>query len=454
MFVGGKMMGVRMEFKRISKVKKKYESKKEEQRLEINTMLLHAVRQEEEFKGATSVPIFQTSAFAHKTAEELEDIFNSRKPGFAYSRIGNPTVDNFERRIARLEGGISATACASGSAAVSCALLNILQSGDEIICPTGLYGGTLDLFRDLKPFGITAVYVDDFTAENIAPQLHENTKAIFTELIGNPKLNVADIGALADLAHQHGIPLLVDSTTATPILVKPIRFGADIVIHSSSKYINSNGSAISGVIIDSGNFKWSREKFAVMGDDLKFGKGAFTARLRNSVWRDIGACCAPMNAYLNINGLETLGLRMERICENAQILAEHLRKLHYVKEVNYPGLSDNPYHPLIEKQFQNGYAGGILTLRLESKEKAFSVINNLKYALNVSNIGDTKTLVVHPASTIFAHSSPEEKAAAGVYDDLIRISVGIEDISDIIADFENAFHTADVLDLIYAGAYI
>ena len=443
-----------MDFKRISKARKRYEEKKAEQRLEMNTMLLHSVRQEEEFKGATSVPIFQTSAFAHKTAEGLEDIFNSRKPGFAYSRIGNPTVDNFEKRMARLEGGISATACSSGSAAVSCALLNILKSGDEIIVPTGLYGGTLDLFRDLEPFGIKAVFVDDFTAENIAPHIRENTKAVFTELIGNPKLNVVDVGELAELAHKNDIPLIVDSTTATPVLIRPIKFGADIVIHSSSKYINSNGSAISGVIIDSGNFKWNNGKFDVMGNYLKFGKGAFTARLRNSVWRDIGACCAPMNAYLNINGIETLGLRMERICNNAQTLAEHFRTLRYVKEVNYPGLKDNPYYSLISKQFNNGYAGGILTIRVESKEKAFAIINNLKYALNVSNIGDTKTLVVHPASTIFAHSSEEEKAAAGVYDDLIRISVGIEDIEDIIADFENAFHTADMLDLIYAGSYI
>lgn len=443
-----------MDLKRITKAKKKYEDKKEERRIETNTLLLHCFRQEEEFKGSTSVPIFQTSAFAHKTAEELEEIFNNKRAGFAYSRIGNPTIDNFERRMARLEGGISATACASGSAAVSTTLLNILKSGDEIIVPTGLYGGTLDLFRDLEPFGLKAVFVDDFTAESIAPHISANTKAIFAEIIGNPKLNVIDIAALAELAHKNDIPLIVDSTTATPVLVKPIKLGADIVIHSSSKYINSNGSAISGVIIDSGNFKWNNGKFDVMSSYLKFGKGAFTARLRNSVWRDIGACCAPMNAYLNINGLETLGIRMERICNNAQALAEHLKTVHSVKEVNYPGLEDNPYNSLIQKQFTNSYAGGILTIRVESKEKAFSVINNLKYAFNVSNIGDTKTLVVHPASTIFAHSSEEEKAAAGVHDDLIRISVGIEDIDDIIADFDNALHNADLMEFIHAGLYI
>jgi O-acetylhomoserine (thiol)-lyase len=252
-----------------------------------------------------------------------------------------------------------------------------------------------------------------------------------------------DVPALAAVAHDHQIPLLVDSTTATPVLVRPISLGADIVIHSSSKYINGNGSAISGVVVDSGNFKWNNGKFAVMGDYLKFGKGAFTARLRNSIWRNIGACCAPMNAYLNSSGLETLGLRMKTICRNAQSLAEHFQTMDGVKAVNYPGLKENRDHPLITKQFQDGYGGGIVTIRVSSKETAFQIINNLQYALNVSNIGDTKTLVVHPASTIFAHSSEKEKQAAGVYDDLIRISVGIEDSADLIADFERAFCAAE-----------
>ncbi len=403
-----------------------------------DTELLHAFRQESDFMGATSVPLFQTSAFAAETAEDLEAVFHNKKPGFAYSRIGNPTVNYFEQKMARLEGGMFATACASGSAAVSLTLLNILKSGDEIIVPTGLYGGTLDLFRDLQPFGITAVFVDEYTPEAIAPLVNEHTKALFAEVIGNPKLNVVDLQPIAELAHAHGIPFLVDSTTATPALIRPISFGADIVIHSSSKYINSNGSAISGVIVDSGKFPWTHEKFDVMGEYLKFGKGAFTARLRNCIWRDIGACCAPMNAYLNLNGIETLGLRMERICNNALTLAEYLCNCEEVKAVGYPGLKSNPYFDLACRQFKNGYGGGILTIRVGSKEKAFRVINRLKYALNVSNIGDTKTLVVHPASTIFAHSSERQKAAAGVYDDLIRVSVGIEDISDIVADFTQA----------------
>lgn len=443
-----------MDFRKIGQAKKKLEEKKENKKLSENTVLLHSARQEKDFYGATSVPIFQTSAFAQNTAEELEAIFNNKKPGFAYSRLGNPTVNNFENRMARLEGGISATACSSGSAAISMVLLNILKSGDEILAPTGLYGGTLDLFRDLKPFGINAVLVDDFSPDNVEKYITDNTKIIFAELIGNPKLNVVDLEGLADVAHKHDLPFVVDSTTATPVLCKPFKFGADIVVHSSSKYINSNGSAISGVIIDGGKFKWNNGKFDVMGDYAKYGKGAFTAKLRNTTWRNVGACLAPMNAYLNINGLETLGLRMECICNNALALAEHFRTLRFVKEVNYPGLADNPYKSLVLKQFENGCAGGIVTIRVESKDKAFSIINNLKYALNVSNIGDTKTLVVHPASTIFAHSSEEEKEAAGVYDDLIRISVGIEDINDLIADFDTAFHNSEMSDLLYSGAYI
>lgn len=440
----------------LSKNSKQNRDEKENKRAElgVNTKLLHSVRTDDDYKGSTIVPIFQTTAFAHDTAKELEEVFSGRQFGFAYSRIGNPTIENFQKRMATLEGGIAATACSSGSAAVLCTLLTILKSGDEIIVPTGLYGGTLDLFKDLAPLGIKAVFVNDFTPENVKKQITPSTKAIFSEVIGNPKLNVIDIKSLAELAHNNDIPLIVDATTATPVLVKPISLGADIVLHSSSKYICGNGSAISGVIIDAGNFRWRTKKFAVMGDYLRYGKGAFTARLRNSIWRDIGACLSPMNAYLNINGLETLGLRMERICSNALKLSEFFKTHKSVKEVNYPGLPDNPYNPLVKEQFKDALAGGILTIRTGNKEMAYSVIDNLRYALNASNIGDTKTLVVHPSSTIFAHSSKSEKTAAGVYDDMIRISVGIEDIENIIDDFDRALHIADINEFVNVGAGI
>ena len=400
--------------------------------MERETKLLHLAEHYPEFKGATQVPIFQTSAFAHESAEALEAVFAGTKAGFAYTRIGNPTVNHFELCMAQLEGGFAATACSSGSAAIACTLLNLLKTGDEIIVPTGLYGGTLDFFKDIGPLGIRAVFAEDFSAENVRRYITDNTRAIFAEAIGNPKLNVVDITALAALAHSYDIPLIIDSTTATPVLVNPLQLGADLVIHSSSKYINGNGSAISGVIVDGASYNWNNGKYEHFGDYLRFGKMAFTARLKNSVWRDIGACLAPMNAFLNSNGLETLSLRMERICANAKALADFLT---VYGEVNYPYFR---YRSLCEQQFYQGMAGGILTLRLGTKERAFRVINRLQFALNASNIGDSKTLVVHPASTIFAHSTKEQQAQAGVFDDMIRISVGIENIADLLADFENA----------------
>lgn len=405
---------------------------------DISTVMLHDVYDPAGHMGATCMPVFQSSAFAHQTAEELEAIFANRAAGFAYSRIGNPTVNSFEERIRRAEGGMFATATASGSAAITSTVLTILRSGDEIILPPGLYGGTIDLFRDLEAFGIHAVYVDPFTPANIEAAVTLHTKAVFAETIGNPKLNVIDIRRLSDCVHALGLPLIIDNTTATPILVRPLSLGADLVIHSASKYINGNGSAISGVIVDGGSFDWSDEKYSVMGEYQKFKKGAFSSRLRNTIWRDTGPCLAPVHAWLNNAGLETLGLRMKKICYNASRLAEALTEMPGVYDVHYPSLSGSPWQELVKRQFDNGLAGGILTFRTGSKKKAFSVIDHLQYAMNLSNVGDSKTLVVHPSSTIFSHSSTEEKRAAGVYEDLIRVSVGIEDINDLIRDFEQA----------------
>ncbi len=316
------------------------------------------------------------------------------------------------------------------------ALLNILRAGDEVIAGAGLFGGTIDLFGDLAQFGITARFTDSITAESITPLINERTKAVFTELIGNPKLDVTDIRSVAEVCHSRGIPLFIDSTTATPYLIRPTEYGADIVIHSASKYINGGGNSIAGIIVDSGKFPWNAGKFPQFDEYRIFGKYAYIAKLRNGFWRNAGACLSPFNAYMCSVGLETLGLRMERICDNAKKLAEHLQTLGGIT-VNYPALESSPYHALVQLQL-GGRGGGILTIRAGSREKAFLLINSLKCALIATNIGDVRTLVIHPASTIYLHSTEEQRENAGVYDDTIRVSVGIEDIGDLINDFENA----------------
>lgn len=393
--------------------------------------------------GASMMPVYQTSAFSHSTAEELEQIFKNQKPGFTYSRVGNPTVNAFENQMARLEGGLSATACASGSAAIACCFMTLLKSGDNVVVPTGLYGGTLNWLKDLEDFGITTHFVEAFTAENVAAAIDEKTRLVFTEIISNPKLEVVDVKALAGATHNAGIPLVVDATAVTPALMRPIAFGADIVVHSSSKYINGNGSGVSGVIVDSGRFPWKKSgKFDEVLPCQRFGPAAFTAKLRNTIWQDVGACLSPVHAWLNLSGLETLPLRMKTICENAQALAEFLEAQDGIEEVNYPGLASSPWHGHTD-QFAHHRGGGLLTVRLGSKARAFQLINHLKLTLNLPNIGDTKTLVLHPASTIFVHSDQKAREAAGVYDDTVRISVGLEDIKDIISDFVQALESLD-----------
>ncbi len=404
--------------------------------MKFNTELLHSGFESDKATGATLTPIYQVSAFAHESPEVLEKIFNNKTPGFAYSRISNPTVDSFERRIASLERGIGAVACSSGMAAVTMSLLNILQSGDEVIAGAGLFGGTIDLFGDLQAFGITTHFVDHVCTDEIEPLITEKTKAIFAELIGNPALDIVDIKNVAALAHRHGIPLIIDSTTATPCLIHPIKYGADIVVHSSSKYINGSGDAISGVIIDSGNFKWDTDRYKGFEEYKKLGKFAYLAKLRNGMWRNVGCCLAPMNAFLNAIGLETMGLRVERLCENALQLAQFLDTYEGI-EVNYPALPKSPYYSLAQ-QLLGGKGGAILTIRAGSKDRAFKLMNNLKIPLIATNIGDVRTLVIHPASTIYVHSSEEKKVNAGVYNDTIRISVGIEDIDDLKEDFSQA----------------
>lgn len=405
--------------------------------MRFNTSLLHAGVQKET-NGSTLPPVYQTSAFEQTSASDLEKIFENKAPGFCYTRVGNPTIMAFENRITKLEGGIASIACASGMATLMNAFLNILRSGDEIISSASLYGGTIDLFRDLEAFGITTRYVENNNWEQIEAAINEHTRLIFAETIGNPCLDVTDIEKLAELAHSHGLPLIVDNTTATPYLIQVLKHGADIVVNSSSKYINGSSNSISGILTDGGKFKWDKEKYQGLAEYARFGPMAFIAKLRNGLFRNTGACLSPVNAYLNVIGLETLGLRMERQCNNAFELADWIEENYPEVIVNYPGLKSSRWHDIAERELTNGY-GAILTLRVGSKEQAFEFIDSLKLAYTLSNIGDTKTLVIHPGSTISLHSTDEQKEDAGVFEDLIRVSVGIEDIQDIKEDFAQAF---------------
>jgi O-acetylhomoserine (thiol)-lyase len=389
--------------------------------------------------GATSVPIVQSSSFAYETAEALEDVFRGRAVGQVYTRLGNPTTEALERRLALLEGGGAAIATASGMAAITTTVMTIIRAGDEILASSSLFGGTFSLFRDtLSNFGVTVRFIDPLDLEGFRSAINEQTRLLFVETVGNPKLDVPDIPLLAEIAHQAGLPLIVDATVTTPCLATGASLGADIVVHSTSKYINGTGTSIGGVIIDRGVFDWNSQKFPHFEQFYKkYRAFAFTARARKLVHKDVGACAAPFNSFLLTEGIQTLALRMERHCSNALALARILKGHPKVAWVNYPGLEDSPQHAIAGKLYGGRY-GGLLTFGTGEKASAFKVINGLRLAKNLANIGDAKTLVIHPASTICADYNAEEKALMGVTEDLIRVSLGIEDCRDIIEDFEKA----------------
>lgn len=389
--------------------------------------------------GATAVPIVQSSSFAYSSAEDLEDVFRGRAVGQVYTRIGNPTTEALERRLALLEGGGAAIATASGMAAITTAVMTILRAGDEILSSSSLFGGTFSLFRDtLSNYGITARFVDPLDLDGFRGAINERTRLLFVETIGNPKLDVPDIPALARIAHDAGIPIMVDSTVSTPYLAGGASLEADILAYSTSKYINGTGTTIGGVIIDRGVFDWNSPRFPHFEQFYKkYRAFAFTARARKLVHKDVGACAAPFNSYLLTEGVQTLALRMERHCANALALARFLKDHPRVAWVSYPGLEDSPHHTVATRLYGGRY-GGLLTFGTGDKTSAFKVINCFRLAKNLANIGDAKTLVIHPASTICADYNAEEKTLMGVTEDLIRVSAGIEDCRDIIEDFKQA----------------
>lgn len=408
--------------------------------MKFNTRLLHGKSIVNNPNGEILPPISQVSAFRYESMEDLENVFRNKRMGFAYTRIGNPTISAFEKKINELEDGFSTICCSSGMAALTAAFLAVCSQGDEIIVGHGLYGGTIQLMHDLEKFGIRVVFADPLTEETVRSLITENTRVIFGELIANPSLAVMDVPAIAEVAHAAGIPLFVDATTATPYVVRPLELGADVVIHSTSKYLNGGGNAIGGVIVDGGKFPWNAKKYTALSEFSRYGKAAFSVRLRMDIWELLGGCQSPFNAFLSYIGTDTLGLRMERICSNADRLAKALAAMPDIS-VNYLTLEDHPYHAYVESEL-NGYGGGLLTFRAGSKEKAFRIINHLQYACIASNIGDVRTLVIHPASTLFLHLPEQEREAAGVYEDTIRVSVGIEDPEDLINDFTSAVRKA------------
>lgn len=404
----------------------------------FNTLLVQSYHKPLEATKTITPAIYHTAAYYYDKAEDISDVFAGRKVGYVYTRISNPTTESVERKLANLEGGQGAILCASGMAAISLACLSILRAGDEIISATGIFGGTLSFFKNsLKQFNVNTVFVDVSDARNIESAITNRTRLIFIETIGNPLLNVPDIKQISQVAKKHGIPLFVDNTLGTPYLIKLKEFGANIIIYSTTKFITGSGSTIGGAVIDCGNFAWGSGRFLDFAEHQKqFGDFAFLAKARR-ILRDFGYCIAPFNAYMTAIGLETLSLRMDRQCENAMKLAKALSTHPKVLSVNYPGLIYNPYHNIAKKQFKNRY-GAILTLTLKDKQQAFNFIDKLKLAKNTTNIGDSRTLVIHPASTIFLEFSEAERLKNGVKDGLVRVSVGIEDAHDIINDFKQA----------------
>lgn len=408
-----------------------------------DTLAIHAGFRQDSVTGATAVPIYQTVSYAYKTAQELADVFDGKSPGHIYTRISNPTTSALEARLTELEEGIGCIATSSGMAAITAVVMGLLKTGDQMIAAAGIFGGTVSLFENtLSRFGVKTIFVDAADTEQFSGAVNEKTKLIFIETIGNPQMDVPDIAAIGEIAKKANIPLVVDNTVTTPLLIKPQAFGADIVIHSTSKFINGHGTAIGGAIIDTGNYNWSKGVF----EDIKqlsktVRQLAFLSHLRNLIYRDIGCCPAPMNSFLMLQGLETLPVRIKKHCENAKKLAEYLQKHPKVSWVNYPGLESSEFKKRVDKLF-NGYGGGLLTFGLADKQKAFKCIDSLKLAKNLANLGDLKTLVLHPASTIFHEFTDAEKTGMGVGDDMVRVSVGIEDFDDIKKDFEQAIKKA------------
>ncbi len=423
--------------------------------MKIETLAVHAGYSPDPATKAVAVPIYQTVAYAFDSAQHGADLFDLKVPGNIYSRIMNPTNDVLEKRVAALEGGIAALAVASGMAAITYAIQTIAEAGDNIVSAGTLYGGTYNLFAHTLPQqGITTRFADPRDPTSFAPLIDDRTKAIFIESIGNPLGNVTDIRALADIAHAHGVPLIVDNTVPSPYLLRPIEHGADIVVHSLTKYLGGHGNSVGGAIVDSGKFPWAQHKarFPRLNEpDVSYhgvvytealGEAAFIGRARVVPLRNTGAALSPQNAFLILQGIETLALRMDRICDNALALAHYLQKHPKVEWVRYAGLPDHPDHALVQRQL-GGRASGILSFSLKQdggdpRAAGARFLDALQLFTRLVNIGDAKSLATHPASTTHRQLDAAELANAGVTEGMVRLSVGIEHIEDLQADLAQA----------------
>ena len=419
----------------------------------FNTLALHGGQKPDPTTGARAVPIYQTTSFVFKDTTHAANLFALKEFGNIYSRIMNPTWDVLEQRVAALEGGVAALVAASGQAAETMAILNIAKAGDHIVSSASLYGGTYNLLHYTLPkLGIETAFVDPGKAENFKRAITPKTRLVYAETMGNPKNDMLDIEAVAKIAHDAGVPLIIDNTVATPYLCRPFEYGADIVVHSMTKFLGGHGNSIGGIVVDSGKFNWANGKFPELVEpdpsyhDMKFwetfGPLAYMIKMRVQLLRDIGAALSPFNAFLILQGVETLSLRVQRHCDNALKVAQFLEKHPAVTWVNYPGLASHATHALAKKYLQHGF-GAILGFGIKGGLQAgIKFINSLTLLSHLANLGDAKTLVIHPASTTHQQLSPAEQQATGVTEDFVRLSVGIEDIEDILADVDQALATS------------
>lgn len=420
-----------------------------ERKLSFETLQVHAGQEVDPATGARAVPIYQTTSYVFKNADDAANKFQLKTPGNVYSRIMNPTEDVFEKRVAALEGGVAGLATSSGLAAILYSILNVASAGDEIVSASTLYGGTYELFGvTLKKLGINVVFVDPDDPENIRKAITDKTKAVYAETLGNPRINVLDIEAVANIAHENKIPLIIDNTFGTPYLVRPIEFGADVVVHSATKFIGGHGAALGGIIIDGGKFDWRASgKFPDFTTPDKsynglvyadLGAPAFALKARVQLLRNTGATLAPQNAFYFLLGLESLSLRVERHVENTRKIVDFLSKHPKVAWINYPELPDSPYKTLANKYLPKG-AGSIFTFGIKGGlEAGKKFINSVKLFSLLANVADAKSLVIHPSSTTHAELNEEEQKAAGVTPDLVRLSIGVENADDLIYDLSQA----------------